>query len=285
MYDVIIIGAGAGGVSSAIYLKRAGLTPLVFTKKDGSSLMLSKEIENYYGTGKISGKTLFEAGIKQAVDLGIEMKTEEIFSILQIDGGFEISAESGSYIAKKVIIATGIVRKTPKVTGLEKFEGSGVSFCAVCDGFFYRKKTVAVLGSGKYAMHEAKYLAAISPKVYLLTNGEKTDVENDERITIIDSVIDRLEGENTLDAVIFKGGEALDIGGLFVAGKSAGGNELAKKLGLEMAGGHIKIYENNKTNISGIYAVGDCAGAPYQIVKAAYEGMVAASDIINSENN
>ena len=148
MYDVIIIGAGPAGITAGLYTKRANLNVLILYKED-SALEKANIIENYYGfENGISGKTLYETGIQQAKNLGIDVKKEEVLNIqIQDNQQFKVITENKVYETKVVIFATGNKKNTPKIKGIKDFEGKGVSYCAVCDGFFYKNKDIAVLGN------------------------------------------------------------------------------------------------------------------------------------------
>lgn len=169
--QAMIIGSGPAGISAALYLKRAGIDVTILAK-DGGALLKTEQIENYYGFDEpISGKELYCRGIAGAKRLGCVIKKKEVFSVEYTDG-FLVKASGGEYQADAVLLATGASRKAPNIAGLQALEGSGVSYCAVCDAFFYRQKDVAVLGSGEYAAHEAQILARTAGSVTVLTNGE-----------------------------------------------------------------------------------------------------------------
>ena len=144
-YDVVIIGAGPAGISASLYTQRGNLKTLVLYK-DKSSLEKTDKIENYYGfENGISGPKLYEDGIKQAKNIGVDVKKEEVIKLEIVQEGFFIKTTEKEYIAKALIIATGNKKNKPKIKGIEQFEGKGVSYCAICDGFFYRNKSVAVI--------------------------------------------------------------------------------------------------------------------------------------------
>ena len=159
MYDVIIIGAGPAGISAGLYTKRANLKVLILYK-DQSALEKTEWIENYYGfENGISGKDLYKTGIQQAKNLGIDVRKEEVTNIqFGENNQYMVMTEKETYKTKTVIFATGNKKNTPKIKGIKEFEGKGVSYCAVCDGFFYRNKDVSILGNGKYAISEANEL-------------------------------------------------------------------------------------------------------------------------------
>ncbi|MEG1932671.1 MAG: FAD-dependent oxidoreductase, partial [Pygmaiobacter sp.] len=171
MSNVIIIGSGPAGVSAALYAVRAGLATTVISSGIGT-LAKAEKIENYYGFAEpISGEELAKNGIEGAKRLGVRFVTAEVVG-LSYDEQYLVETSAGAYSADGVIIATGSPRFAPKIAGLATLEGKGVSYCAVCDAFFYRGKDVAVLGSGDYALHEVQALLPVARTVTLLTNGE-----------------------------------------------------------------------------------------------------------------
>lgn len=155
MYDSIIIGKGPAGISAGIYLRRSNFNVLVIGK-DGGALEKTKSIDNYYGFSEtVNGKDLLEEGLKQAKRLGVLLDTDEVLSIEKGDY-FTIETRNNIYQAKTVILATGTNRNTPKIKGIKELEGKGVSYCAICDAFFYRNKKVAVLGSRRLCDKRSK---------------------------------------------------------------------------------------------------------------------------------
>ena len=173
MYDCIIIGKGPAGISAAIYLKRANLNVLVIGK-DGGALEKTKKIDNYYGfVNTISGTELLENGLKQAKRLEIEIITDEVIDISLNEELYTIETRNQTFTAKTVILATGTKRENANIPGIEELEGRGISYCAICDAFFYKNKNVAVLGNGDYALKEATTLSSVANKVTILTNGKE----------------------------------------------------------------------------------------------------------------
>ena len=203
IYDVIIIGAGPAGISASIYAKRANVDVLVLYFGE-SELQKAIKIDNYYGfEDGISGEELYKIGIKQAQNLGIEVLEKEIIDILpQNDNSYIIKSTDSEYIAKSIIIATGNKKIKPNIKGIDKFEGKGISYCAICDGFFYRGKNVAVIGDGKYALNEIEHLKNIVGSVKLFTNGEDVKVESD--VEVDTRKINSITGENKVETVNFE---------------------------------------------------------------------------------
>ncbi len=287
MYDVIVIGAGPAGISASIYLKRANLNVLVIYS-GLSSLEKSEKIENYYGfENGISGESLYENGIKQAVNLGIELKNEEVLNIENQDNSFIVETVNEKYESKAVVLATGSKKTKPNIDGIDKFEGKGISYCAICDGFFFKGKNVAVLGDGQFAIHEANYLKDIVNKVTILTNGkeiENVDIDTNEFEIILDKIV-KIDGNSKVESIEFQNGKKINIDGIFIAIGKASGSDFAKRIGVITENESIKVDENMKTNIDGLYSCGDATGGLFQISKAVYDGTKASLSIINYLKN
>ncbi|MEE1169216.1 MAG: NAD(P)/FAD-dependent oxidoreductase [Anaerovoracaceae bacterium] len=274
---VIIIGGGPAGVSASLYTVRAGIdTSLIIYEE--SALDKAENIENYYGfPGGISGAELKKRGLEQARALGVKILEEEVVGLAmdfsdQKQSAMEliVKTSQADHPADAVIIAMGSQRKAPDVEGIKEYEGKGVSYCAVCDGFFYRGKTVAVLGSGEYADSEARELEPLAAEVIRLE-----DISAIKRFSgNIDQDADRLR------RVEFKDGTSKEIDGLFIAYGTAGPGDLAKKIGIMTEGSRIIVDEKMATNVPGIFAAGDCTGGMLQVSKAVADGAKAAASAI-----
>lgn len=279
MANVIIIGNGPAGISTALYTTRAGISTTIIGKDHGA-LGKASEIENYYGFSEpISGKDLISEGIEGARRLGAEIVSDEVLGITY-GNKLTVITNSGEYEADSVVLATGTSRTAPTIKGLKEYEGHGVSYCAVCDAFFYRGKDVAVLGDGTYALHEALELLPTSNSVTILTNGKEPDFKVPQNIKVNTNIIDSISGNDVVEEVHFQNGEIIQVSGLFVAIGVAGSTDLAKKIGAQTQNNKIIVDENMSTNIPGLYAAGDCTGGLLQISKAVYEGAKAGTEII-----
>ena len=281
MYDVIVIGSGPAGITAAIYAKRRSLSILVISKGMGA-LQKAEKIDNYYGfENGISGKELYENGIKQAKNLGIDFIEDEVINIEYINQ-FTIETVNSKYEAKAVILATGVSRNVPNIKGIKEFEGKGVSYCAVCDSFFYKGKDVAVLGDGNYAIHEFETLKPIASSVTILTNGN-TMVENrDSSIEVNSKKIREFRGDTKLEEVEFEDNTIQNLNGVFIAMGTASSSDLARKIGARIENNNIIVNENMETTVPGLFACGDCTGGLLQISKAVYEGAKAGLAVLKN---
>ena len=277
MKKLVIIGKGPAGISAALYAVRGGLD-VTIVAKDGGALQKADKIDNYYGfDGGISARKLLEDGENQARTLGVQFVTDEVVGVEFAESGFAVKTLSKDLEANAVVLACGTSRNVPPIENIEKFEGRGVSYCAICDGFFFRKKKVGVIGSAGYANSEYGVLKNIIDDVTILTDGKQPSFDS---LPFTDKKIKSFEGGEKLEEVVFEDGTSEKYDGVFVACGSAGAFELAKKLGLEIDGNKIVTDDKRATNIPGVYAAGDCVKGLQQIAKAVYDGMLAGTQAI-----
>ena len=277
MARVIIIGGGPAGVSAGLYTVRGNIETVIFTQ-GGSALIKAEKIENYYGFPEgIGGKELYERGIESVRKLGAIVIEEEVTGA-SYDGKFAVTTSKGEYRADALVIANGASRNTPKIKNIKEFEGKGVSYCAVCDAFFYRGKNVVVIGDGEYAVHEAQTLKNVTDNVTILTDG-KDAPEYDKCNTM---KIMSVEGEERVEKIVFEDGSEMAVDGVFVAIGVAGGVDFARKLGALVNGNYIAVDENMLTNVPNLYAVGDCTGGLLQVAKAVCDGAKAGISIVKN---
>ena len=182
--------------------------------------------------------------------------------------------------AKAVVLAAGSTRLAPRIPGLKELEGKGVSYCAICDAFFYREKTVAVLGEGEYALHEAEILLPHASQVMLFTNGKEPAVKIPDTIEVHKEKVTAVEAENAggmerVSGLRTEDSTVTPVSGLFVALGTAGSVDFARKIGAAVDNNRVVVDKDMSTNVPGLYAAGDCTGGLLQVVKAAYEGAVA----------
>ena len=284
-YDIIIIGAGPAGISASLYAVRANKKVLVLYD-DKSSLEKTDKIENYYGfENGISGKDLYKAGIKQAENIGAYVKKEEVIKIEMIsenDYNFLVNTSNNSYKSKVVILSTGNKKNKPKITGIDKFEGKGISYCAICDGFFYRNKDVAVIGSGNYAISETNDLINIAKNITIFTDGEEAPNFRADNVKIETRGIKEIIGNDKIEKVELTDGTDIKVDGIFIAQGVASSTDFARKLGALVKNDRIIVNDKMETNIKNLYACGDCTGGLFQVSKAVYEGTIAGLNAIRN---
>lgn len=294
IYDAIIIGKGPAGISASIYLARSGKSVLVIGKDEGA-LERSEKIENYYGFPEgIGGAELVGQGIAQAERFGVQLVCEEAVSLVMEDsfvvrtsGEATQGDSTGEYRGKTILLATGKSRTALRVPGFEELRGKGISFCATCDGFFYRGKKIALIGSGDYAAAEFGELLHFTKDITLLTNGAMQTSRNfPSDIQIVAGKITGFESTGEGDAkrlsgITIEGGTVLPVDGCFVALGTAGAAEFAAKMGIETSDGDIVVDGAFMTNMPGIFAGGDCIGGFLQVAKAVSDGALAAKAMIS----
>ncbi len=279
MIDVIIIGAGPAGISASLYAKRANNNVLILYNGE-SNLEKAEKIDNYYGfENGISGTDLYNIGIKQAEKIGVKVKKEEVLHIEQITSGFEVTTSENVYKSKALIIATGNKKIRPNIKGIQEFEGKGVSYCAICDGFFYKNKNVVVIGNGKFAINEANILKNIAKNVIILTNGEQMNEISDFEINTMR--IKQISGGLRVQEIAFEDNSTVEVDGVFIALGEASGTDFAKKIGILTNNDNIVVNEKMETNVKGIFSCGNTNGGLLQVSKAVYEGAVAGLSATN----
>lgn len=279
MSDVVIIGNGPAGLSAALYILRAGFSVTV-VGKDNGALEKAEKIENYFGLERpLSGNELVEIGKKQVQALGGTILQDEVVGI-RWDGDYTVVAVENELPAKAILLTTGASRRRIKIKNIDRLEGFGVSYCAICDAFLHRGRHVAVLGNGEYALHEIKELLPIVGKVTLLTNGLEPEVEFPSDVDIIKTPVAELTGEEILDEIKLQDGTSLQVSCLFVALGTAKGSDLARKLGIPIEDNRIVVNETMDTGLPGVFAAGDCIGGVLQVSTAVGEGAKAALSCI-----
>ena len=300
MYDIIIVGAGPAGLTAAIYARRASKKVLVLEAKTyGGQIINTLEIDNYPAAPHISGFDFATNLYNQAKECGAEIIFEKVVDINDNKDTKEVITVNNKYIGKTIILATGSDNRKLKLDREEELVGKGVSYCATCDGAFYRNKDVAIIGGGNAALEDAIYLSDIVNKVYiihrrdefradeLLVNQlkEKNNIEY-----ILNSNVTKLYGDNVLESieVTNSNGDKQDIkvDGLFIAvGRIPENQNFAKLINLDKSG-YIIAGEDCKTNIEGIFVAGDNRVKTLrQLVTATSDGAIAATNAIKYINN
>ena len=256
MYDLAIVGGGPAGLAAAIHGRARDKSVLVVSNEPlASPLCKAERVDNYPGMPRTSGRAIVETMLEQARDLGVEVRLGRVLNILSMGDTSYLGIGSDMEQARAVILATGVVR-TAKLPGEAELLGRGVSYCATCDGILYRGKPIVVAGNAPNFREEVEFLQGIGCQVTEVGLGGL-----------------KILGENQVEAVESKG-ERIPCAGVFLLRTAVAPTDLLPGLALE--DGHISVDRYMRTNVKGIYAAGDCTGAPLQIAKAVGEGQMAA---------
>jgi len=259
MFDIAIIGAGVAGLSAALTASARNKKTVVISGAgiESSAMYKAEIVNNYLGMPEMSGRDMMNAFYSHAIASGAEIISGRAMQIMAGNGRFMIQVEQEIIEARAVILAVGVIR-TKRVKNEEKFVGKGVSYCATCDAMLYRGKKVAVVSQTSEGAEDIKLLIEVCGK---------------DNVKIIDSEVKEIIGNETVTAVVTEN-ETIECDGVFFIREAMPIESLI--YGLETKNGVIAIDSDGKTNIKGVFACGDCAGAPYQAAKAAGEGLVAA---------
>ncbi|MBU1148657.1 thioredoxin-disulfide reductase [Patescibacteria group bacterium] len=296
MHDVIIVGGGAAGLTSAIYASRRNLKTLVISQDTGGQAATTPEVENYPGfTEMVDGFVLMQNFKKQAEKFGTEFITSEVTAIEKVDGKFSVKTPDKTYDAESVILAFGLTHRHLGVVGEEDKIGKGVSYCATCDGPLYRGKTVAVVGGGASAIETALFMSEITKQVYIIHRrdqyrGEEVMVKRLNEAKNIEQVLNSqttaIKGQDVVEVIEVKNDDGktreIKVDGVFVEIGLEVKSDFIKGLVDLDERNQIKISAVNETNCPGIYAAGDVTDIVYkQIVISAGEGAKAALSAYN----
>lgn len=291
MYDIIVVGGGPAGITASIYAKRAGMNTIIFEKMGaGGQIMLTDTVENYPGFITISGPELGQKFEEHVMAVGVEIKYEEVKKVETEGKIHRVITDSDKYETISLIVATGSQPRKLQVEGEEKFTGRGVSYCAVCDGAFFKDKTVAVIGGGNSAIKEALYLTSLVKNVIVIHRRDKLRAEkilqeqafNNQKIEFIwDSVVEKLLGDEKFEGLLIKNvknpeeKEKLKVEGVFIYVGSIPNTQFVDVE--KTTSGQIITNSLMATNVSGIYAAGDCRNTPLkQITTCVGDGALAA---------
>lgn len=291
MKDVIIIGLGASGISAAIYAKRSGLDVAVINfGMPGGIINTSSTVENYPGIKKITGSDLAFNLFDHFNSLNIPLYNEEVIDV--IDGKIKkVITAKNEYEAKKIIICSGRKPKKLGIKNEDKYIGKGISYCATCDGNFYKNKNVCVVGGGNSALESALYLSNICKNVYIIVRKNKfigdnsliKSIQNKENVIIkFNTIIETINGDDYVES-IKTNNEKIDLNGIFINIGYEPSINILKKLNLKMDNNYIVVNRNMETSVKGIYAAGDIIKKDlYQLVTAVSEGAIAATNVFKS---
>lgn len=289
MYDIIIVGGGPAGLTAALYAGRANKKVVVFEAKvPGGQIVNAHMVSNYPGIDNISGADYATNLYNQVLNLGVEVKFE---TVLSINDDKEVTTNNGTYKAKAIILATGAENRKLRIENEEKLVGKGVSYCATCDGNFYKEKIVAVVGGGNTALEDALYLSGLASKVYLIHRrdtfrGEAKLVneleQKDNVIIIYNSNVIKINGNDKVESIVIKNIDEsineIDIDGLFIAVGQEPKNIIFKDVVDVDEKGYIVTKDDVHTNKKGIYVAGDAREKLLkQLTTAVSDGSIAAT--------
>ena len=276
-YDCIIIGSGPAGLSAAMNLSIHKKNILWFGNRMLSDKVEKAEcVENYPGLPSISGQELQKAFLTHKDAMGLEITDKVVSAIYNMGDYYNVMAENEFYETNTILLATGVVAAS-QYQGEAEFVGRGVSYCATCDGNLYKGKKIAVISTAKRFEHEVKFLADLAEKVYYFPFYKECEVEG-ENVERVSRGIRQISGGFRVEKLHLADDSELDVDGVFIMRNSIAPTTLLA--GLELEGGHIGVNRRQETNLTGVYAAGDCTGKPYQYAKAVGEGNVAAHSII-----
>ena len=296
IYDVIIIGAGPGGISAAIYAKRAGFNTLLIERAyvSGGQIINTAEVDNYPGLPGVSGMELANKFKEHAESAGVVAVREEVTGIEAEEEIKKITTKDKAYLSKSIIIATGATHRLLGIPGEMELAGMGVSYCATCDGAFFKDKTVAVIGGGDVAVEDAIFLARLCKKVYVVHRRDELRAAKvlQDRLLALDNVEmlwnqipEGIIGSGQVSKIALKDVKSqiqqeVDVDGVFVAVGMTPQTEVFKSVVAVDEGGYIKAGEDCRTNVSGIYVVGDVRTKSLrQIITAAADGANAITSV------
>ena len=269
-YDIIVLGSGPAGLSAAVTARGRNKSVLVIGNRwQDSPLARAERVDNYLGMPGMTGMEMLEAFQRHAQEMGVEMVTGKVLSIMEWEG-FTLTVGSQLYQGSALILAPGVVRQA-KFPGEAPYLGRGVSYCATCDGMLYRNKPVAVVGRSKDAPHEAAYLKSIGCQVVYVAPKRPDQLEED--IPFIQAAKLAVKGEQTVTALEADGAD-IPVNGVFILREAVAPGDLLPGLTLEK--GAIQVDRSMATSVPGVFAAGDATGAPLQVSKAVGEGLIAA---------
>ncbi|MFA6992171.1 MAG: FAD-dependent oxidoreductase [Candidatus Gracilibacteria bacterium] len=298
MYDFIIIGGGTSGLSAGMYAARLGLKTLALAEMPGGLITTTHLVENWPGTKSISGPDLGMNFYEHAMQSGAEIKNEVAVKVEKSAGEngseiFKVHTAKNVYEGKSILIATGTKHKHLGAPGEKEFENKGVSYCALCDGAFYKNKVVCIVGGGDSAAKEALFLSEHASKVYIIVRRDilraepinADRVKNNKKIEVLfKTEIEEILGKDKVEKIRFKktegkfSGQEIPMDGVFLAIGHTAQTELAKQLGVELnEKGEIKINRKSETSVPGVFAAGDCTDTEFkQAITGSAEAVTAS---------
>ncbi|MBR7063669.1 MAG: NAD(P)/FAD-dependent oxidoreductase [Treponema sp.] len=276
-YDIIIIGTGPAGLEAAITAKiRNKKFLLIGSDNLSTKIEKAHEVQNFLGLQIVTGTEMQKAFRSHIEKMGVQITEGRVNAVYPMGSYFGVQSSLGMLEATSVILATGVVMAKP-YPGEEQFLGRGVSYCATCDAPLYKNKTVAVIASSAHEEAEANFLSEVAQKVYYVPLY-KEDVNVSEKITVVKELPKEITGGMKVDTLVTNNG-SYNVDGIFILRESISPGQLVQ--GIEMDGAHVKVNRLMETSVAGCFACGDITGKPYQYIKSAGEGNVAALSAVN----
>ncbi len=283
MLDCIIIGSGPAGISAALTLQANGKTFALFgSNKLSEKIEKAELIRNYPALSFVTGKDFCEALKAQLAEAKIEIKEEKVATVYALNGKYGVATQEGGYYESRSVILCCGVESVKQIAGETEFMGRGVSYCATCDGFLYKGKTIAVVCTTKRLEHEIELLAGFAEKVYAVTIYKDVELQAGN-VQVLKKMPIEIAGDKRVERISFSTPPAdglakdLPVDGVFMLRDSFSPAVLVQ--GLAMENGHVIVSRDMATNLKGCFAAGDCTGRPYQYAKAVGEGNVAAHSV------
>ncbi len=294
-YDLIIIGGGIVGLSAGLYAGRLNISTAIFAKELRGTLIKTHVVENYPGFESISGFELVERVLKQVKNYDVDLFSKEVVDIKKVKNGFKIHTVKDKYFAKNILFATGSQWRRLEVPGEVVFKNKGVHYCAICDGGFYKDKTVAIIGGSDSAAKEALLLSKYAKKVYMIIRSHlKAEpinaqrVKDNDKVNLLEGInIKEIKGEDKVNSIVLtkehKGKKEINVDGVFVDIGQIPNSKLAKEMGVKLnKKSEIIIDKESKTNMKNIYAAGDVTDSKFkQAITGVGEGIKAIYEIYN----
>ncbi len=300
--DSVVVGTGPAGLTASLYLARGDLSVVAFKDKEGSNLLKVPRIANLYGfPGGISGPELIQLGERHAKKYGAQLLSEEVLSCKDCSlmgpaeqkkykgAKFLVKTQKALYPTRTVVIASGMQIRSGGIENEFKYFGKGVAVCVACDGPFFKKKKVMVVGAGNLAANEALELTPFTKDIVINTHGANIKMDaglrtqlKKQKISIINKKIAAVLGSKWLEWVEYMDGSREKVEGVFLAMGTASAIDFARSLGLEMAGNSIQTNQQGRTNVPNVWAAGDVTGPPRQVGKSIGDGVRAAINIIET---
>ena len=271
-YDVIVVGAGPAGVSAALTL-RARNKSVLMCYSDLGALKTAHRVDNYPGMPAVSGEEMLRAFHRQCEDAGVTLYPHAVRQMLPMGDTVSVMAGESLFTASCAVLCVGVVRKS-RIPGEQDYVGRGVSYCATCDGMFYRGKKIAVISAYHEGVEECNFLSSLAAETCYFSEKKHDTAGIDPRVQVMENRVTEIKGDGVRVTHVLCGGEAVPVDGVFILRPATPPDQMIP--GLKVENGAILVDSGYKTNLDRIFAAGDCIGTPYQVATAVGHGNAAA---------